>query len=93
MASTDIIKPWLLLGPFYEDVSAGVRELSLFERPGSVVGQDLLAQLGDDADSLLHSTPREGDQATFRGQPSRWELARRPEKFPSWGQYTLVNHL
>lgn len=93
VASTDIIKPWLLLGPFYEDVSASVRGLSLFERPGSVVGQDLLAQLGDDADSLLHSTPREGDQATFRGQPSRWELARRPEKFLSWGQYNVVNHL
>ena len=35
----------------------------------------------------------EGDEATFRGQAARWNLARRPEKYLSWGTYNISNHL
>ena len=31
----EIIKPWLILGPFYEDLSATVQGLTLFEKPGA----------------------------------------------------------
>mgnify|MGYP005866919125 FL=1 len=30
----EIIKPWLILGPFYEDLSAQVQGLTLFRRAG-----------------------------------------------------------
>ncbi len=34
----DIIKPWLILGPFYEDMSEHVIGLSYFEKSGATVG-------------------------------------------------------
>lgn len=89
----EIIKPWLLLGPFYEDLSEQVQGLTLFERPGATVGRAALAEIVEDAGALLRTAPREGEAATFRGREAQWSLARRPDKFLSWGTYNIANHL
>jgi hypothetical protein len=93
VAAGAIIKPWLILGPLYEDVSARVRGLTLFERPGADVGQAVLTEIVDEAMPVLVGTPHEGDTARFRGREARWELVRRPEKFLAWGTYNIDNHL
>jgi len=41
VAAGEIIKPWLILGPFNEDVSDSVQGLTLFEKPGAEVGRAL----------------------------------------------------
>jgi hypothetical protein len=89
----DIIKPWLILGPFYEDLSAQVVGLTLFEKPGATVGRAALAEIVEEAKPVLAASPREGDEAVFRGQSLRWSLVRRPEKYLSWGTYNISNHL
>src|SRR5437588_10922391 len=89
----EIVKPWLVLGPFYEDLSAQVEGLTLFERPGSTVGVAAMAEVVELAGPLLRAAPREGDAASFRGQEARWSLARRPEQYLSWGTYNIANHL
>ena len=40
----EIIKPWLILGPFYEDLSAQVVGLTFFEKPGATVGRAAMAE-------------------------------------------------
>ncbi|MEJ2108290.1 MAG: hypothetical protein P8X48_13355, partial [Acidiferrobacteraceae bacterium] len=89
----EIIKPWLILGPFYKDLSARVEGLTFFERPGATVGRAAMAEIVEDAGPILAASPREGDEATFRGQAARWSLVRRPEKYLSWGTYNISNHL
>ena len=88
-----IIKPWLILGPFYQDLSAHVQGLTLFERAGASVGRAAMTEIAEQAQQVLGSTPCEGDSVTWRGQPSRWSLVRRPEKYLSWGTYNISNHL
>jgi hypothetical protein len=87
------IRPWLALGPLYEDCSAHVEGLTFFERIGSDVGRGLVAAAVDAAVQLLASSPREGDRAAFRGQEARWVLVRRPEPYLAWGNYYISNHL
>ncbi|MBN1979752.1 MAG: hypothetical protein JW918_20345, partial [Anaerolineae bacterium] len=89
----EIIKPWLILGPFYEDLSAQVEGLTFFEKPGATVGRAAMDEIVEDAGAILAASPREGDEATFRGQAARWSLVRRPEKYLSWGTYNISNHL
>jgi hypothetical protein len=89
----EIIKPWLMLGPFYEDLSATVQGLTLFEKPGAEVGRTAMTQIVGDAQAILASRPAEGDQTTFRGQTMRWSLVRMPENYLSWGRYNISNHL
>lgn len=89
----DIIKPWLVLGPYYEDVSATVQGLTLFEKAGAAVGREAMAAILADAHPILASQPREADLAHFRGQPGRWALERRPDQYLSWGTYHISNHL
>ncbi|MCU0502181.1 MAG: hypothetical protein MUC51_10525, partial [Anaerolineae bacterium] len=89
----DIIKPWLILGPFYEDLSATVQGLTLFEKPGAEVGRTAMTQIISDAQAILRSQPHEADAATFRGQTMRWSLVRMPENYLSWGRYNISNHL
>jgi hypothetical protein len=88
-----IIKPWLILGPFYEDLSATVQGLTLFEKPGATVGRTAMTQIVGDAQALLASRPHEGEEAVFRGQHMRWTLVRMPENYLSWGRYNISNHL
>ena len=89
----EIIKPWLILGPFYEDLSTQVVGLTFFEKPGARVGRSALAEIVEDARAILAASPREGDEVTFRRQAARWNLVRRPEKYLSWGTYNISNHL
>jgi hypothetical protein len=89
----ELIKPWLILGPFYEDLSDQVQGLTLFERMGSTVGSTTMAEIVEDAKQVLAATPHEGEEARFRGQAARWSLVRRPEKYLAWGNYYISNHL
>jgi hypothetical protein len=87
------IKPWLILGPLYEDLSEQVIGLSLFERIGATVGQTTMNDVAAEARGILRGTHREGDPAVFRGQSARWNLVRRPDHYLSWGTYNISNHL
>jgi hypothetical protein len=87
------IKPWLILGPYYEDLSAQVQGLTLFERMGATVGRTAIREIVDQAAPILTSTPRESAAATFRGTDLRWDLVRLPEPYHSWGTYNISNHL
>ena len=89
----EIIKPWLILGPFYDDLSATVQGLTLFEKPGAEVGRTAMTQIVGDAQAILRSRPHEGEETSFRGQVMRWERVRRPENYLSWGRYNISNHL
>jgi hypothetical protein len=89
----EIVKPWLILGPFYEDLSAQVQGLTLFEKAGATVGRTAMDDIVAEARALLTSTPSESDTATFRGQMGSWSLVRRPEEYLSWGTYNIANHL
>ncbi|MGC8780713.1 MAG: hypothetical protein ACP5UQ_07605 [Anaerolineae bacterium] len=89
----EIIKPWLILGPFYEDLSATVQGLTLFEKPGATVGRTAMAEIAAEAQGILRARPHEGEAMAFRGQTMRWELVRRPENYLSWGRYNISNHL
>lgn len=81
----EIIKPWLILGPFYEDVSARVRGASVFEFGATTVGQTIMAEVAEEAAQVLAGVPREADEGTFRDQSARWSLVRRPDQYLSWG--------
>lgn len=83
----EAVKPWLMLGPLYEDMSASVQGLTLFERAGATVGISAMEDILAEAQGILASSPRENDTTPFRGQPLRWSLVRRPEKYLSWGRY------
>ena len=89
----EMVKPWLILGPFYEDLSAHVQGLTLFEKAGATVGRTAMDDIVAEARELLMSTPSESKVATFRGQTGRWSLVRRPEEYLSWGTYNIANHL
>lgn len=95
IAPGDIIKPWLMLGPFYEDLSARVQGLTFFERPfsGVTVGQSAMLEVMEDARSILLSKPVEGQVSQFRGKTAGWTLVRSPEQYLSWGTYNISNHL
>jgi hypothetical protein len=89
----DMINPWLILGPFYEDLSARVQGLTLYESPGAAVGQSAMAEILEDARKILTESPGEGKAQTFRKKRAYWNLVRSPEKYVSWGTYNISNHL
>ena len=89
----EIVKPWLIWGPLYQDLSAYVQGLTLFERKGATVGRAAMAEVIEQAQEVLCSTPYEGQEISWRGEKARWELVRRPEKYLSWGTYHISNHL
>ncbi|HLV33843.1 MAG TPA: hypothetical protein VKY59_01965 [Spirillospora sp.] len=93
IAAGENIAPWLILGPFYEDMSEQVIGLSLFEKPGTTVGRTAMNEIVEEAQGILQAAPQEGHRATFRGQSATWSLVRRPEKYLSWGTYNISNHL
>jgi hypothetical protein len=88
-----IVKPWLMLGPYYEDLSARVQGLTYFERPSAQVGQAAVQEVLEDARPVLASRPCEGQEQRFRGKTARWSLVRSPEQYLSWGTYNISNHL
>jgi hypothetical protein len=77
----ETIKPWLLLGPFYQDVSAQVQGLTYFERADATVGRAAMIEIVQQASEIMTSTPREGEPVTWRGETARWSLVRRPEEY------------
>ena len=89
----ELIKPWLRLGPFYEDLSETVEGLTLFERAGATVGRTAMHEIVVQAGPILKGESHEGERASFRGHPARWALVRRPERYLSWGRYNISNHL
>jgi hypothetical protein len=91
--AAEIIHPWLILGPFYEDWSGSVQGLTFFERPGALVGQSAMQQVMEDARAVLPADPCEGQVGHFRGREARWSLVRSPEQYLSWGTYNISNHL
>lgn len=93
IAAGAALGPWIALGPFYEDCSAQVEGLTLFERLGSQIGRVVVGAALDEALVLLRSGPCEGEQALFRGQSMQWELVRKPEPYLAWGTYFISNHL
>ncbi len=93
VAAGETLRPWLILGPFYEDLGDQVEGLTLFERPGATVGKTVMEEVAAQALPVLAAAPREGDHADFRGHTACWSLVRRPEPFLSWGQYNISNHL
>ncbi|MCJ7551327.1 MAG: hypothetical protein MUQ30_16765, partial [Anaerolineae bacterium] len=87
------LKPWLILGPFYEDLGAVVQGLTLFEKSGATVGVATMEEIVTQARPILASVPEEGVEVVFRDQAARWSLVRRPEEYLSWGSYNISNHL
>jgi hypothetical protein len=90
-----IIKPWLVLGPFYEDVSSSVPGMSLYEAVGGQGGRRLIEEVSAEVGAFLTTCrPHEGDRTeSFRGHPATWTLMRGPEEFLTWGGYYAKNHL
>lgn len=94
VAAGEIIKPWLILGPLYEDLSDEVQGLTLFERAGAQVGVAAMEDIAQEATRILITAcPMEAEGGTLRGHPAPWDLVRRPEKYLSWGTYNISNHL
>jgi hypothetical protein len=89
----DTLKPWIMLGPFNHDLSDKVIGLSYFENKSSLVGRAAMTEVVDEARKILALSPAEGQQANFRGEVTRWNLVRGPEKYLSWGTYNISNHL
>jgi hypothetical protein len=87
------IKPWIMLGPFNQDMSDQVVGLSYFENEGSTVGRAAMAEIAVQAARILTGTPCEGQVEEWRGEAARWTLVRGPEKYFSWGTYNIKNHL
>ena len=91
--SGDTLKPWIMLGPFNHDVSSKVVGLSFFENKTSLVGRTAMNEVVDEASKILAQSPTEGQATNFRGDVTRWNLVRGPEKYLSWGTYNISNHL
>lgn len=89
----DTIKPWIMLGPFNHDLSSQVIGLSYFENKSSSVGRTAMHEVIAEARKVLALSPTEGQETDFRGEVTRWNLVRGPEKYLSWGTYNIKNHL
>ncbi|MEW5719041.1 MAG: hypothetical protein AB1817_10470 [Chloroflexota bacterium] len=89
----DTLKPWIMLGAFNHDMSNKVVGLSYFENKNSTVGRAAMNEVVDEARAILAQSPIEGQATTFRGDATRWNLVRGPEKYLSWGTYNIKNHL
>jgi hypothetical protein len=94
VSAGEIIKPWLALGPFYENVAGTVPGLTLFEEVGGSGGRELIAAIASEASAFAaQCRPFEGQVDAFRAQTAAWQLVRGPELFLTWGGYYTRNHL
>jgi hypothetical protein len=87
------IRPWLVLGPFYEDIFHLGAAYTYFDRTDGPIGFQLIEEIGEEARDVLTGHPCENEAGSFRGQDGQWTLARRPEPHLSWGQYFLPNNM
>jgi hypothetical protein len=93
VAAGQPLGPWIALGPFYEDCSAHVVGLTLYERAGADVGRAVIEAATAEARTLLAAAPHEGASGSFRGQAAHWGVLRKPEPYLAWGAYYIANHL
>lgn len=89
----DVIKPWIILGPFYKSYSDRVKTLSFFEMVNSDAGKDVIDEAVNETKKIFSSFPYEGQEGTFLGMKEWWTLVRKPEKYLAWGRYYFSNHL
>src|SRR5262245_27414305 len=75
----ELIIPWLILGPCYEDLSDQVEGLTLFERAGAMVGRTAMAEVIEEARQILTTRPREGTRrnSAARRRAGAWCAGRR----------------
>src|SRR3989442_16073 len=76
VAAGESIRPWISLGPHYENLSTPGEGPTMFERPGSTVGVDAADAVASEARRLLSTPPCEGEAAPFRGRGGRWRRSR-----------------
>jgi hypothetical protein len=97
IATGDAIRPWLILGPIYDDVSAaepGPTFQRTLEKPGpGVPGWKTALELRAEAEQIFRRKPHEGMRDRLRGQPLVWRLERDPSRHVMWGAHFPVNHL
>ena len=93
VAAGDIVKPWLLLGPFYEDVFDREGDYTYHRKAGTDAGRDVVDLAAREVLRLLLTEHREGEIVEHRGDLSTWQLVRGPEEHNSWGRYFLPNHM
>lgn len=90
----DLVRPWLMAGPFKVDVSREVDGATLFEQPGRTTnGEPRYREARQEVLSLLEQSPTEGDTITCFAETSEWELLRVEEPMVHWGTYNNRNHL
>lgn len=90
----DLIRPWLMAGPFKVDVSQEVDGATLFEQPGRTDnGQERYGRAVEEVGKILQTTPVEGDEIHCFGLDEQWDLLRVEEPMPHWGSYNNRNHL
>ena len=94
VAAGEIIRPWLILGPFYQDLRSTVVGAAADYRGSTAThGCGAMAKVIADAADILGSTPREAQEAEFRALRGRWQLVRQPAPYFSWGRYFYTNHV
>ncbi len=88
----EVIKPWIVAGPFYQDVSDKIKTKTFFENPHSSVGKDAMLEIAEKAKRVLLSPAQEGQRISFYNSQENWKLVRKHEEFLSWGRYNFSNH-
>ena len=93
VAAGEIIKPWLVLGPFYEDVFDRVGDYTYHRKAGTDAGREVVDLAAKETVPLFLTEHHEGEIVCHRGDSMAWRLVRGPEQHLSWGRYFLTNHL
>lgn len=95
LAAGEVLKPWLVAGPVYRDMSGKLDERTFFENSRCDVGRDVLAEfLKQMGAELAEASPRENDSVCLPGgAEAQWYYLDTPEKYTGFGQYFVTNHL
>ena len=88
----EVIKPWIVAGPFYQDVSDKVKTMTFFENPYSSAGKDVMLEIVEEAKKIFLSPASEGQLISFADKSDYWRLLRKHEGIFSWGRYNFSNH-
>lgn len=93
LSGSDSLRPWLLLGPIYKDVSTSVDGLSLFEGTDTETGRRELDRIRRDIQDFLPMARAEEEKKdSFFQQEHAWHLCRMEEPMISVGHYFTSNH-
>jgi hypothetical protein len=88
----EAIKPWIIAGPFYQDVSDRIKTKTFFEDPHSSAGKDVMLEIVEKAKRVCLSPAQEGQKFSFANTQDNWRLVRKYEEILSWGRYNFSNH-